>query len=160
MQKPPRKKRKNKPSDISEEEKQLFLEAVNSLGKFGSDLINEKFDPVETRTFTRRKQRSSSLRGEGEQAAATLDLHGLARGEAISRLEQFCRLSIKRGRLTLTIITGRGIHSQGRKSVLREAVIRWLNSEQGRKLVEAYRPGFPHQGGDGVLILYLHKTSL
>ena len=146
------------PEEISEEDKQLFLEAVESLKSFQGDLTAEKFDYFENRTVIRRKNKSF-LRRPGNQTRNTLDLHGLSRPEAVARLESFCRQSAQRGILTLTVITGRGIHSQSRKSVLKQEIIRWLNSENGRKLVESYRPGFPHQGGEGVLILYLYCTT-
>ncbi|MEW6378141.1 MAG: Smr/MutS family protein [bacterium] len=141
---------------ISGEERQLFLEAVESLKEYQGDLIGEKFDSSETRPLLIRPKRKSSSRQPGSQVTATLDLHGFARPEAIRHLERFCRLAACRSIHTLTVITGRGIHSRSRKPVLREEVIRWLNSDRGRKLVEAYRSGFPQEGGEGVLILYLH----
>jgi DNA-nicking Smr family endonuclease len=144
--------------DICEEDKQLFLDAVDSLEGSLGDLLMEKFDFFETQPTIRHKirhKKKSPLRKSGEQIKTILDLHGFNRKEAVDRIEQFCRLSARRGISNITVITGRGIHSQSRKSVLKQEIIRWLNSEDGRKLVESYRPGFPYQGGEGVLILYL-----
>jgi hypothetical protein len=144
--------------DISEEDKQLFLDAIDSLTDFQGDLTLEKFDFFETQPAIRHKKRPPP-RKSVEQIKTTLDLHGFSRSEAVARIEQFCRQSALRGILTITVITGRGIHSQSRKSVVKQEIIRWLNSVKGRNLVEAYRPGLPHQGGDGVLILYLHRPK-
>jgi len=141
---------------ISEEDKQLFLDAVDSLNGFQGDLFMEKFDFFETQPVIRHKKKFP-LRKSGEQPKTTLDLHGFSRTEAIDRIERFCHLSARQGILTITVITGKGIHSRSRKSVLKQEIILWLDSEEGQKLVESYRPGLPHQGGEGVLILYLHR---
>ncbi|MEW5802524.1 MAG: Smr/MutS family protein [bacterium] len=142
-----------------EEDARLFLEAIESLKDFQGDLIAEKFDScAPSATMIRHKKKAQE--SQKHIKTTTLDLHGFSRTEAIARLENFCRLSARQGLSTLTVITGRGIHSRSRKSVLKQEIIRWLDSGNGRKLVESYRPGFPHQGGEGVFILYLHHHRL
>ena len=139
--------------EISEEDKQIFLEAVDSLKTIQEDFREQKFDLIEDKPFIRKKK--SSYRETGEQTRATIDLHGLRRKEAITLLVDFCRRSAGQGFRTVLVVTGKGIHSEDMQSVLKREVIRWLHSEKGRQLVKFYRFGSRHEGGKGVLILYL-----
>jgi len=143
---------------ISEEDQQMFLEAMESLMNHDQSLVEEKFDLLEKESFAVRRRRAS-YREPGEQIKEILDLHGLNRAEAIMRLDEFCRQSARQGIRALMIITGKGIHSQEKKVSLKQEVILWLNSEIGRYLVEFYRPGNRREGGEGVMILYLQRRT-
>ncbi|MGA1876205.1 MAG: Smr/MutS family protein [bacterium] len=143
---------------ISEEDQQMFLEAVESLVNNDQSLVKEKFDLMEEGSFAVRR-RKASYREPGEQIKESLDLHGLNRAEAIMRLDEFCRQSARQGIRTLMVITGKGIHSLEGKASLKHEVILWLHSEIGRYLVECYRPGSRREGGEGVIILYLQRRN-
>ena len=159
-----KKKRKNKKNKISESgkistaDRQTFLEAMESLIDVQDDLTGKKFDLIEDKSFKVRKKKSS-FREAGEQIKATLDLHGFWREEAVVRLTGFCQKSADQGFRTILVITGKGIHSKEFKPTLKKEVIQWLNSAIGRRLVEFYRSGSRHEGGEGALILYLYQSS-
>jgi len=161
MKKKKIKNKKNKISKngkISEADRQTFLEAMESLINVQDDLTGKKFDLIENKSFKVRKKKSS-FRESGEQIKATLDLHGFWREEAIVRFAGFCQKSADQGFRTILIITGKGIHSKEFTPTLKKEVIHWLNSAKGRGLVEFYRSGSRHEGGEGVLILYLYESS-
>ena len=159
-----KKKRKNKKNKILETgkistaDRQTFLEAMESLIDVQDDLTGQKFDLIEDKSFKVRKKKSS-FRESGEQIEATLDLHGFWREEAVISLSGFCQKSADQGFRTVLVITGKGIHSKEFKPTLKKEVIHWLNSARGRQLVEYYRLGSRHEGGEGALILYLYLSS-
>ena len=141
----------------SEEDKRMFLEAVETLENVQDDLTVQKFDLMEDKSFKVRRKKSS-FREVGEQIKESLDLHGFCREEAITRLAGFCHQSSGQGFRTVLVITGKGIHSEDLKPALKKEVIHWLNSKRGRQLVEFYRSGSRPEGGEGALILYLYRA--
>ncbi|MGA1868870.1 MAG: Smr/MutS family protein [bacterium] len=156
MLKKSKKKKRNETWTLSNEEKRAFLKAIEALGSNRAPINEKKFDFIEEKSFCIRK-RKATYRESGEKIEATLDLHGLVHDESIVRLEAFCEQCAHQNTRTVMIITGKGIHSPHGKSLLKEYVIHWLNSDQGRHLVEFYRPGSRQEGGKGVMIFYLYR---
>ncbi len=85
-----------------------------------------------------------------------IDLHGYTVTEARGLLEEFLRLSIKRGYRCVKVIHGRGL-SSARGPVLKEAVLGWLQREL-RRYVLAYATARPNDGGLGATYVLLRKA--
>lgn len=77
---------------------------------------------------------------------ATIDLHGLTRDEAWSRLESFVSDSVRRGFRKIMIIHGKGNHSHGSDPVLGPMVRQFI--EQNQRLGTSAHPD-RNNGGTG-----------
>ena len=80
---------------------------------------------------------------------ATLDLHGLGKLEAYTRVQQFIIDAKRRGRRHVTIITGKG--KGGEVGVLRANLPHWLNEPALRPLISAVAEARAEKGGAGVM---------
>lgn len=92
-------------------------------------------------------------------AESTCDLHGLGAEAARRRTQQFVRDSAAAGRRALLIICGRGLHSGGDGSVLRDVVVSELCSRQARAHVLAFSTATAARGGDGALAILLRRPA-
>lgn len=112
------------------------------------EIIKEKGDLPEKKDYT-----ISQLRTMMPQA--TLDLHGKTQEEALAAVTAFlsdCRAHRIR---KVSIITGKGLHSEGGVGVLRDAVIALLDSDGGI----SEKNNAPLQyGGNGALWVILKKS--
>jgi DNA-nicking Smr family endonuclease len=104
--------RKNKYSDSDSpgtaDDQQLFMEWIE---KLDAQEIRKK-DIAETPTV----QKTRKIR------RARIDLHGLTVDQALSRLGNFLEEQLqKSGKVEVMVITGKGIRSQGRPVLAREA---------------------------------------
>ena len=112
------------------------------------EIIKEKGDLPEKKDYT-----ISQLRTMMPQA--TLDLHGKTQEEALAAVTAFlsdCRSHRIR---KVSIITGKGLHSEGGVGVLRDAVIALLDSDGGI----SEKNNAPLQyGGNGALWVILKKS--
>jgi DNA-nicking Smr family endonuclease len=79
------------------------------------------------------------------------DLHGMTRSEALSELERLFEEAISRKTRVISVVHGRGLHSQGRP-VLKEALYQWLGSGPFASQVLAAIPK-PYTGGGSCLVL-------
>jgi len=82
----------------------------------------------------------------------TFDLHGLNRDEALNRLEDGFRSAQAEGVRLLSVIHGRGLHSQG-EPVLKQAVYHWLREGAMARLVLAVVPRSGSGGGACIVLL-------
>ena len=89
---------------------------------------------------------------------ATLDLHGHNRASGRQVLKSFLTNHQAAGRRCVLIITGRGLKDDWSVGVLRQAVPRWLNTEEFRKLVLAFAYARPNHGGRGALYILLRRN--
>jgi len=100
---------------------------------------------------------------------ATLDLHGLQRGDAHARLRAFLRQAQAQGHRMLLIITGKGgeaddrdhlARSLGRpeRGILRRSVPQWLEEPELRAMVLGYTAAGLRHGGSGALYVRLRKA--
>ena len=85
---------------------------------------------------------------------ATLDLHGLNRDEAHSRVREFIRESVLMKRRAVCIIHGKGHGSAGRQPVLKSKVNEWL---RGFPDVLAFRSSRAGEGGTGAVDVLLRR---
>lgn len=92
-------------------------------------------------------------------AESTCDLHGLGADAARHRIRQFVRDSAAAGRRAVLIICGRGLHSGGDGSVLRDVVVSELCSRQARTHVLAFSTATAARGGDGALAVLLRRPT-
>ncbi len=83
---------------------------------------------------------------------AVLDLHGRTLKEARPKLATFIREARTEGWQLVTIIVGRGHHSDRGEAILRPAVEQWLRDEH-RGDVREVLPAPPHMGGTGAWIV-------
>jgi len=97
-----------------------------------------------------------------------VDLHGMTRREAHSRLKSFLGSAHRQGKRCVLVITGKGSSTQmsddapfmggGRKGILKEEVPRWLMEPDLRRLVLDYREAQVKHGGSGAIYVLLKRT--
>ncbi|MCG8494294.1 MAG: Smr/MutS family protein [Sneathiellales bacterium] len=112
---------------------------------------------------TSEKLRKGKLFIEGR-----VDLHGMTRREAHSRLKSFLGSAHRQGKRCVLVITGKGSSTQmtddapfmggGRKGILKEEVPRWLREPDLRRLVLDYREAQVKHGGSGALYVLLKRS--
>ncbi len=84
----------------------------------------------------------------------SLDLHGFTREESLTRLRDFLAISVSSGYKKVSVIHGRGLHSEGGRGVLKQVVRRELKSS---RFVRWYGDAPPEQGGSGATIVILQR---
>ncbi len=87
-----------------------------------------------------------------------MDLHGYTAAEAQSGTEAFIRKARNKGIHTLRLITGKGLHSQG-KAVLPDVVERKLIELKQKKWVLGYKWEKKDKRKSGAVIVYLVLTK-
>ncbi len=85
----------------------------------------------------------------------TLDLHGLSQREAGEAVVAFLRRSHRQGLSVVSIVHGKGQHSEGGLGVLRDAVVRTLTETVAAPLVYAFASAPEPLGGSGALLVEL-----
>jgi DNA-nicking Smr family endonuclease len=86
-----------------------------------------------------------------------LDLHGLLKQEAHQLLKSFVVQARRDGERCILIVTGKGQHSLGGHSVLKEAVPDWLSKSPMNTHLLAFCPAQSQDGGDGAIYVLLRK---
>ncbi|MGE4580093.1 MAG: Smr/MutS family protein [Desulfuromonadales bacterium] len=132
-------------------EQDLFLQA---LGKMEVTFADEYPEEAAPEASPRRMKllRKGKLRPE-----ATLDLHGLTREEARSKVRFFLEDSLYHRRKVVLVITGRG-KSSGREPILRDDMERYLEQE-GRAWVSEWGRAPRQYGGEGALVIFLRTRD-
>jgi DNA-nicking Smr family endonuclease len=91
----------------------------------------------------------------GEHAAARrLDLHGMTAPTAVARVRRFIDEGRRQGHRCVCVVHGRGLHSDGKVSILKTRV-RELLRQHGAVLAYADAP--PGDGGNGAVYVLLRK---
>ncbi len=85
-----------------------------------------------------------------------LDLHGANRDEARHLLAAFLVENLHHGRRCVRVVTGKGLRSPMKLSILRQLVRGWLMQ---REEVLAYCQARPQDGGEGALIVLLRAPK-
>lgn len=85
---------------------------------------------------------------------AVLDLHGLNKLEAYSRVHGFITKHYRTGQRHLLIITGKGRIGPG---LLRSELPHWLNESALRPMISAFAHAKPEKGGTGVTHVILKQ---
>jgi DNA-nicking Smr family endonuclease len=87
---------------------------------------------------------------------AVLDLHGMTEEEAESAIARFVESSAREGLEKVLVIHGKGLHSEGGRSVLKSAARRALEAHPlAGRMGEAARD----QGGSGALWVAIRKKG-
>lgn len=138
-----------KPKGQTDEE--LFLTAMGDLRvNFKEQLPEDDSQPLAV------PRRMKQLKRGKLTPDASLDLHGCQRAEVEEKLRNFLKNAQHQGWQTLLVITGKGLHSDTGKPILRDAVEQFFSGE-GRKLVAEWGRATKQYGGDGAFILFLRK---
>jgi len=99
-----------------------------------------------------------SLRRGKFSIQAHLDLHGLSVAEARKIFEEFIQRNLSKGHGCVRIIHGRGNHSQGGQSTLKEQLTKWLGTRRMSRYVIAYTSACLSDGGGGALYILLRRS--
>jgi len=99
---------------------------------------------------------TKKLRTGGWTIQSEIDLHGLRRDEARSRLGQFIREAMKMGWRCVRVIHGKGLGSPGKMPVLKSKTQAWLIQKNE---VLAFVQAKPDQGGAGALLVLLKGSN-
>ena len=86
-----------------------------------------------------------------------IDLHGLTKQEAETRVKDFLIQSHKLGLRCVLIVHGRGLNSPDTFPVLKESLPIWLSRGPIRKIVLAFVTARPYDGGTGAVYVLLKK---
>jgi len=97
----------------------------------------------------------SALRRLRVGPSATLDLHGATVERARRKLVAFLAAERARGRKVVLVIVGKGRHSPGGRSVLRDAAVEWLTTASAARDVLAFATAPPEWGGSGGVLVLL-----
>jgi len=100
----------------------------------------------------------SSLRRGEFSIQAHLDLHGLNVVEARKAFDEFIQRNLSKGHSCVRIIHGRGKHSQGGKSTLKEQLTKWLGTRRMSRYVIAYTSACLSDGGGGALYILFRRS--
>lgn len=96
-----------------------------------------------------------SLRNGRANSEAELDLHGLRADQASKEVVAFLRTARARGKRIVSIIHGKGIHSDNGLGVLGDRVVQVLTEGPSASDVLAFVPAASAKGGAGVLLVRL-----
>ncbi len=86
-----------------------------------------------------------------------IDLHGLTKQEAETKVKDFLIQSHKLGLRCVLIVHGRGLNSPHTFPVLKESLPIWLSRGPIRKIVLAFVTARPYDGGTGAVYVLLKK---
>src|SRR5262249_14450013 len=97
------------------------------------------------------------LRGGHYSIQGHIDLHGLTREEAKKELDLFIEDSHRRGRRTVLVVHGRGLHSKDQIPVLKSGLQVWLSRGRIGRHVLAFTSAQRHDGGVGAVYVLLRR---
>jgi DNA-nicking Smr family endonuclease len=140
---------------IAEEERHIFLDAVDRLRldvKFHDELPEDVTPLRQTGSNRLRQLKQGAIR-----IGLELDLHGLARDEALESLARFITGAYNRGQKAVLVITGKGNNSPD-EPVLRGAVASWLR-DRGKGMVAEFSPAPRQMGGSGAYVIFLKEKG-
>jgi len=86
-----------------------------------------------------------------------IDLHGLTKQEAETRVNQFLIGSYRLGLRCVLIVHGRGLNSPDSFPVLKESLPVWLSRKAIRRIVLAFSTAMPYDGGTGAIYVLLKR---
>lgn len=107
--------------------------------------------PPQLDKSTKKKLASGDIRPD-----AKLDLHNMNQEQAYNSLLNFVDSSIKNGKRTLLVITGKGKNFKG---VLRNNFMLWLEKEELKKHIVTIMPAAKKDGGDGAFYIRLKNAN-
>lgn len=166
-----RKEEEKQPEEIKDKEKKEAKENTRVSEPYSpsssfSDILSAYEEKKTEKTFSQimeekgdnRKKKASltinELRRMGVQA--TLDLHGETQKDSGEMISSFLTESFEHGLRKVSIITGKGLHSETGSSVLRDLAFSLLS---GSSLVQEVSPAPLTRGGSGALWVILREKS-
>lgn len=87
-----------------------------------------------------------------------IDLHGMTRELAKTRVREFLLASYNSGFRCVLIVHGRGLNSENHIPVLKERLPAWLSRGPVKKIVLAFSTARPYDGGTGAIYILLRKS--
>jgi len=112
---------------------------------FDKDLVPSTPTPLPTRAEIERMAPDDEL-----------DLHGMLQEEAVAALRYFLRESRMEGYRKVLVIHGKGLHSENRKGILKEAVQQVLMKDRN---VAVWGEAGRKEGGTGASWVWLSVSS-
>jgi DNA-nicking Smr family endonuclease len=88
-----------------------------------------------------------------------VDLHGLTKEEAKTRVWDFLLRSYRQGLRCVLVVHGRGLNSENHIPVLKERLPVWLARGPVRKIVLAFSTARPYDGGTGAVYILLKRRK-
>ena len=88
-----------------------------------------------------------------------VDLHGLTKQEAETKVSNFLVQSHRLGLRCVLVVHGRGLNSENHIPVLKERLPVWLSKGHARKIVLAFSTARPYDGGTGALYILLKRPK-
>ncbi len=141
--------------DADQTDEELFFSAVDGFSvRFEDHLPDESLPDTKAAPRRMKQLKQGKLTPD-----SSLDLHGCLRADVEKKLRHFLQDGQYQGWQTLLVVTGKGLHSEDGKSVLRDEAERFL-SAAGRKLVVEWCRAPKRYGGDGALIVFLRKNRM
>lgn len=137
---------------ISHEDSALFLNAVMNMGVAPKEDSVPEVERQDGPSFTKLR----SAKKKKKKPDEFVDLHGMTVAQALSTLSPFVTESYTRGLKSATVITGKGLHSPGGRSVLKPQVERWIQTK-GKRFIRAYADAPRAYGGRGAFIIYFRE---
>jgi len=89
-----------------------------------------------------------------------LDLHGLNREQAKDEVISFLQTAALQGKRCVLIIHGRGLGSDGKVPVLKNALRNWFTRRGLRKKILAFTTAREYDGGGGAIYVLLRKHKV
>jgi len=139
-------------ASTEQSDEELFLEALGELSVSFRDQFSEETISLHQAEPRRMKQ----LKMGRVVPDAFLDLHGCKRIEVAAKISNFLNNSYHHGYLTVVIITGKGLHSEGGVAVLRDEAEQFLTT-QSVAFVSEWGRAPKQYGGNGALAVFLRK---
>lgn len=142
------------PPKESQEDMQLFLQAMQKIGTTFPSAASEEEDANEPRSSSSRMRQ---LKRGSISISETLDLHGYLKDEALQRLARFISNAYHRGGKAVLVITGKGLNSPD-GPVLQGSVDAWLR-DQGKAMVVETAQAPRDKGGSGAVVVFLRTKK-
>lgn len=88
---------------------------------------------------------------------ATVDLHGQRQEKARDSVDRFLLDAHARGLRAVRIVHGRGLNSEDGQPVLKRSLKGWLTRGRATRLILAFCPAAPQDGGAGAVYVLLRR---
>ena len=86
-----------------------------------------------------------------------IDLHGLNKQDAETRIREFLLHSQQLGMRCVLVVHGRGLNSENNIPILKECLPGWLTRGSAKRIVLAFSTARPYDGGTGAIYVLLRK---
>jgi len=91
---------------------------------------------------------------------AELDLHGFTTEIAHKALIEFINSNFIKQKRMLLVVTGKGVKSPNKISILKNELPKWLNGDEVRQVILRYSYASKKHGGDGAFYVLLRRARV